>query len=44
MVMQAQGDIMPALTFEMLRVVTGASTILIRSDDAGVQQRGDSGI
>jgi adenylate cyclase len=37
MVMQAQGTIRPALSFEMLRVATGASTILIRTDAAGVQ-------
>ena len=37
LVMLAQGDIKPALTFDMLRVVTGASTILIKSDMAGVR-------
>jgi len=37
MVMMAQGNIMPSLTFEMLRVVTNSSTILIRTDRAGVQ-------
>ncbi len=37
MVMQAQGNIMPSLTFEMLRVATGASTILIRMDEAGIK-------
>ena len=37
MVMQAQGTIMPSLTLEMLRVVTGAGAILIRTDAAGVQ-------
>jgi adenylate cyclase len=37
MVMLAQGNIMPSLTFEMLRVVTGASTILIKSDAAGIR-------
>jgi adenylate cyclase len=36
-VMQAQGTIMPSLTLEMLRVVSGSSTVLIRSDKAGVQ-------
>ncbi|MEA3028237.1 MAG: adenylate cyclase, partial [Alphaproteobacteria bacterium] len=36
MVMQAQGQIMPSLSFEMLRVATGASTILIRMDAAGI--------
>ena len=37
MVMQAQGSIMPSLSFEMLRVATGASTILIRMDAVGVK-------
>ena len=36
-VMQAQGTVMPSLTLEMLRVVNGSSTVLIRSDDAGVK-------
>src|SRR5262249_27885171 len=36
-VMQAQGIVMPSLTVEMLRVVSGSNTVLIRSDDAGVQ-------
>jgi adenylate cyclase len=36
-VMQAQGAVMPSLTLEMLRVVSGSSTVLIRSDHAGVQ-------
>jgi adenylate cyclase len=37
MVMQAQGKIMPALSFEMLRVATGNSTILVRMDAAGIK-------
>ena len=36
-VMQAQGAIMPSLTLEMLRVVSGSNTVLIRTDHAGVQ-------
>jgi adenylate cyclase len=36
-VMQAQGTVMPSLVLEMLRVVSGSNTVLIRSDDAGVQ-------
>jgi adenylate cyclase len=36
-VMQAQSAIMPSLTLEMLRVVSGSNTVLIRSDHAGVQ-------
>ena len=37
MVMQAQGKIMPSLSFEMLRVATGNSTILVRMDPAGIK-------
>jgi adenylate cyclase len=37
MVMLAQDAIRPSLSFEMLRVATGASTILIRTDAAGIQ-------
>ena len=37
MIMLAQGNLMPSLTFEMLRVVTKADTILVKSDDAGVK-------
>jgi adenylate cyclase len=36
-VMQAQGTVMPSLSLEMLRVVSGSSTVLIRSDHAGIQ-------
>jgi adenylate cyclase len=37
MVMLAQGTIMPSLSLEMLRVASGASTLLIRADKAGLQ-------
>src|SRR5450830_1689394 len=37
MVMQAQGAIVPSLSFEMLRVGTGSSTILIKTDAAGIK-------
>ncbi len=37
MVMVAQGEVLPSLTFEMLRVATNTSTILIRSDAAGIK-------
>ena len=37
MVLSAQGNIMPSLSFEMLRVVTGAQAILIRMDEAGIK-------
>lgn len=36
LVMQAQGTLMPAMTLEMLRVVTGAGAIRIKTDAAGV--------
>ncbi len=38
MVLSAQGNIMPSLSFEMLRVVTGAQAILIRMDEAGIKE------
>jgi adenylate cyclase len=37
LIMQAQGQIVPALAFDMLRVVTGSGTILIKADEAGVK-------
>jgi adenylate cyclase len=37
MVMQAQGNIIPSLSFEMLRVATGNTTILVRMDSAGIK-------
>jgi adenylate cyclase len=43
MIMQAQGTTMPSLTFEMLRVASGAGTILIKADKAGVQSVGVRG-
>jgi adenylate cyclase len=36
-VMEAQGELAPSLTMEMLRVVSRASAILIRTDKAGVR-------
>src|SRR5271169_6186885 len=36
-VMEAQDMLVPALTMEMLRVVSHASAILIRTDDAGIR-------
>jgi adenylate cyclase len=38
--MQAQGMVMPSLSFEMLRAITGTDTILIKSDRAGIQRSG----
>ena len=35
--MTAQGNLVPSLSMEMLRVVTGSSAILVRVDQAGVQ-------
>ena len=37
MVMQAQGTILPSLTLEMLRVVSGTNTLLIKTDEAGIR-------
>lgn len=37
MIMLAQDKLMPSLTFEMLRIVTKADTILIKSDEAGIR-------
>jgi len=37
MVMKAQGMIAPALTLELLRVVTGAGAVLVKTDAAGVR-------
>ena len=37
MVTKVQGTITPALTLEMLRVVTGAGVIMIKNDAAGIR-------
>jgi adenylate cyclase len=37
LIMTAQGSLVPSLSLELLRVVTGSSAILVRVDDAGVQ-------
>jgi adenylate cyclase len=37
MIMLAQGQLMPSLSFEMLRVASGSGTILIKADKAGIQ-------
>ena len=44
MIMLAQGETMPSLTFEMLRVATGSGTILIKTDKAGIQSVGVKGV
>jgi len=36
-VMRAEGTILPSLTLELLRVVTGSGAILIKTDEAGIQ-------
>lgn len=44
MIMQAQGQTMPSLSFEMLRVATGSGTILIKADKAGITSIGIRGV
>jgi adenylate cyclase len=44
MILQAQGVNMPSVTLEMLRIITGTPTILIRSDRAGIQSVGVRGL
>jgi adenylate cyclase len=44
MIMQAQGQTMPSLTFEILRVASGSGTILIRADTAGIKSIGVKGV
>jgi adenylate cyclase len=43
MMLQAQGGMMPALSFEMLRVVTGTPTIIVKAEKAGIQSVGVRG-
>ena len=43
MIMLAQGQTMPSLTFEMLRVATGSGTILIKAEKAGIKSVGVKG-
>jgi len=43
MIMVAQGIVMPSITLEMLRVVTGTDTIFIKADQAGIQRLGVKG-
>jgi adenylate cyclase len=44
MIMLAQGQTMPSLTFEMLRVASGSGTILIRADEAGIKSLSIKGV
>jgi adenylate cyclase len=44
MMLRAQGVMMPSLSFEILRVVTGTPTIIIKSDKAGIKSVGLHGL
>jgi len=44
MIMLAQGQTMPSLSFEMLRLATGTDTIIIKSDVAGIKSVGVRGL
>jgi adenylate cyclase len=44
MIMLAQGQTMPSLTFEMLRVASGSGTILIRAEEGGIKSLGIKGV
>ena len=44
MIMQAQGQTMPSLTFEILRVASGSGTILIKAETAGIKSIGVKGV
>jgi adenylate cyclase len=44
MLMEAQGAILPSLSFEILRVVTSTRTILVRSEKAGLKSIAVSGL
>jgi adenylate cyclase len=44
MLMLAQGVMMPALSFEILRVASGSGTILIKADKNGIQSVGVKGL
>jgi adenylate cyclase len=44
MMLLAQGVMMPSLSFEILRVVTGTPTIIIKSEEAGIKSVGLHGL
>jgi adenylate cyclase len=44
MIMQAQGQTMPSLSFEMLRVASGSGTILIKAEKGGITSIGIKGV
>jgi adenylate cyclase len=43
MLVLAQGIMMPSLSFEMLRVASGSGTILVKTDEDGIQRIGVKG-
>jgi adenylate cyclase len=43
-VMRAEETIVPSLTLEMLRVITGSGAVLIKTDEAGIQSVGVRGL
>jgi adenylate cyclase len=43
-VMDVDGKIVPALTLDLLRVVAGASTVLVRTDESGIRSVGVPGL
>jgi adenylate cyclase len=44
MMLRAQGVMMPSLSFEILRVVTGTPTIIVKSEKAGIKSVGLRGL
>jgi len=44
MILEAQGAVMPSLSLEMLRVVTGTPSVLIKTDKAGIKSVGLRGL
>ena len=44
MMLRAQGAMMPSLSFEILRVVTGTPTIIVKSEKAGIKSVGVRGL
>jgi adenylate cyclase len=44
LIMSADGEVVPALAIDLLRVATGAGAVLVRADQAGVQQVSVAGL
>jgi adenylate cyclase len=44
MVLEVQGEVRPSLTLEMLRVLTGADTLFIKSDPTGIKSVAVKGV